>query len=203
MNGSSNYNCSMVRFVALEGGVFWIILLYAGKSENPVLLWCNLPIDMPSNNVSGAENQQERLKICGWIVGFTDGEGCFSVSIFKNRTTKSGFQVMPEFVITQGQKSLSSLELVKNFFGCGAIYVNRRHDNHTENIYRYCVRSIKDLQEKIIPFFKENQLRTSKKEDFNLFCRAVEMVLNRQHLTAEGLKILQDLKNPQKPHAEP
>jgi hypothetical protein len=63
-----------------------------------------------------ADNQQERLKLANWIVGFVDGEGCFSVSIFKNRTSKSGFQVMPEFVVTQGQKSLNVLEDIKVFF---------------------------------------------------------------------------------------
>ena len=99
-----------------------------------MLLWRYLYIDMTSKNASSADNQQERLRLSGWIVGFVDGEGCFSVSIFKNRTSKSGYQVMPEFVVTQGQKSLKSLETVKNFFGCGAIYVNRRYDNHKENI---------------------------------------------------------------------
>jgi hypothetical protein len=63
-----------------------------------------------SDKASSAGNQQERLKMASWIVGFVDGEGCFSVSIFKNRTSKCGFQVMPEFVITQGQKSLNVLE---------------------------------------------------------------------------------------------
>jgi hypothetical protein len=55
---------------------------------------------LSSNNVSSADNQQERLKLANWIVGFFDGEGCFSVSIFKNRTSKNGFQVMPEFMVT-------------------------------------------------------------------------------------------------------
>lgn len=39
-------------------------------------------------NVFGADNQQERLKIASWIVGFTDGEGCFSIAVIKNLTTK-------------------------------------------------------------------------------------------------------------------
>jgi hypothetical protein len=30
----------------------------------------------------GADNQQERLD-ASWIVGFTDGEGCFHISINK------------------------------------------------------------------------------------------------------------------------
>ncbi len=153
---------------------------------------------MPSKNALGADNQQERLRISSWIVGFVDGEGCFSVSIFKNRTTKIGFQVMPEFVVTQGQKSLGSLQIIKNFFGCGAIYVNRRYDNHKENIYRFCVRSIKDLNEKIIPFFKTNQLLTYKKNDFEIFCKAVEMKLSNFHLTVDGLQKFRELKNPQR-----
>ncbi len=150
-----------------------------------------------------ADNQQERLKRANWIVGFVDGEGCFSVSIFKNKTTKSGFQVMPEFVVTQGQKSLNVLEDIKNFFGCGSIFVNRRYDNHKENIYRFCVRSQNDLYETIIPFFKENPLRTSKRHDFTIFCEVVEMMRNRQHLTLEGLMKIRQFKNPQRLYAEP
>ena len=158
---------------------------------------------MPSKKASTADNQQERLKMSSWIVGFVDGEGCFSVSIFKNRTSKSGFQVMPEFVVTQGAKSLSALEGIKEFFECGSIFVNRRHDNHRENLYRFCVRSLKDLNEKIIPFFKDNQLKTYKTHDFELFCKVVEMMINRHHLTAEGLEAIRQLKNPQRLYAEP
>jgi hypothetical protein len=70
---------------------------------------------LSGKNVTRADDQQERLELANWIVGFVDGEGCFSVSIFKNRTSKSGFQVMPEFVVTQGHKSLHVLEEIKNF----------------------------------------------------------------------------------------
>ena len=158
---------------------------------------------MPSKNAASADNQQERFKLSGWIVGFVDGEGCFSVSIFKNRTSKIRYQVMPEFVVTQGQKSLESLKIIKDFFECGAIYVNRRYDNHKENIYRYCVRNNKDITEKIIPFFKTNQLLTYKKKDFELFCKVIEMIKNRQHLTLQGLNQIRQLKNPQRLYVGP
>lgn len=62
------------------------------------------------------DNQQERLKNIGWIIGYVDGEGCFSVSIIRNKTTKSGWQVFPEFVVTQGEKSLKSLKFLQSFF---------------------------------------------------------------------------------------
>ena len=135
-----------------------------------------------------ADNQQERLKMNGWITGFIDGEGCFSISIFRNKTSKLGWQVFPELAVTQGEKSLKSLNLIKEFFGCGKIFVNRRHDNHKENIYRYCVRSPKDLCTVIIPFFKANKLRTAKAEDFKYFSEAIELITTKDHLSLEGMK---------------
>ena len=103
-----------------------------------------------------ADNQQERLQKIGWIIGFVDGEGCFSVSVFRNKTSKLGWQTFPEFAVTQGEKSLQALETLKNHFQCGKITVNRRKDNHKENLYRYTVRNINDLRRIIIPFFKLN-----------------------------------------------
>jgi hypothetical protein len=68
---------------------------------------------MQSKKAISADNQQERLDIESWIVGFTDGEGCFSVSLIKNCTSKMGWQVFPEFVITQGKKSFLALEVIQ------------------------------------------------------------------------------------------
>ena len=122
-----------------------------------------------SDNAKSAANQQERLDPW-WIVGFVDGEGCFSVSKFKNKTCSSGYQTLYEFVVTQGEKSHSSLEKIKNIFECGHIYINHRHDNHREDISRYCVRRQDDLKKIIIPFFKKYPLETAKRQQFEEFC---------------------------------
>ncbi len=143
---------------------------------------------MPSKKAFSADNPQERKKFLGWIVGFTDGEGCFSVSFNKNKTTSSGWQIFPEFVITQGEKSLSILEKIQRFFKCGKIFINRRKDNHKENLYRYCVRSISDLSLKIIPFFKANPLETAKQRDFKQFVLIIDMMLRQEHLRLKGMK---------------
>lgn len=143
---------------------------------------------MPSKNASSADNQQERLKNIGWIVGYVDGEGCFSVSFFRNKTTKFGWQVFPEFVVTQGEKSKKSLDILEKFFKCGKIYINKRYDNHNENLYRYCVRSKKELIEIIIPFFRNNQLKTAKKNDFKIFAKIVQMMNENVHAELNGMK---------------
>ena len=133
-------------------------------------------------------NQQERPGIEEWIVGFADGEGCFSVSIFRNKTTKLGWQVFPEFVITQGKRSLPAPEIYLKYFGCGKIFVNNRYDNHHEHLYRYCVRSLKDLREKIIPFFRKRPLRTAKQNDFELFAEIVESMFLSKHRSTTGMR---------------
>ncbi len=141
---------------------------------------------MPSNKAFCADNQQERLEMANWISGFTDGEGCFVISVIKNQTTRFGKQIFPEFVITQGAKSKPALEAIKKFFGCGSIVLNKRYDNHNEHLYRYCVRSISELEKKIIPFFDRFSLKTYKRKDFLLFRKVIKMMSKKQHLEEKG-----------------
>ena len=122
-----------------------------------------------SENAVSAGNQQERLDPW-WIVGFVDGEGCFSVSTFRNKTCSSGKQTLYEFVITQGESSRSAMEAIKEYFGCGHIYINRRNDNHREHLLRYCVRKQADLREIILPFFRKYPLQSAKQTQFERFC---------------------------------
>lgn len=146
-------------------------------------LWYNYSIDT-------MKDQQERLEIRQWIVGFTDGEGCFSISMFRNKTTALGWQVFPEFVITQGEKSLPALKIFERYFRCGKIFINKRYDNHNEYLYRYCVRSIKDLRECIVPFFKKYPLRTAKQKDFEIFVDIIDLIGQKKHLSKLGLKTI-------------
>ena len=145
-----------------------------------------------SNNQSLADNQQGRLDPW-YIVGFTDGEGCFSISIFRNKTTRLGFQVFPKFVLTQGAKSVEVLHAIQSYFGCGNVYRNSRTDNHREDLYRYCVRSILDLQNMILPFFAQYPLKTNKRFDYESFCVAVEVMSKKGHLDSDGLEYLRTI----------
>jgi hypothetical protein len=146
-----------------------------------------------SDNLWSADNQQERLVRIGWILGFVDGEGCFSIGFVRQaggtdrRGYKTGYQVSHEFAVTQGARSILCLHDLREFFGVGQVLVNRRTDNHTEQLYRYVVRRRTDLLETVIPFFKQYPLRSSKRQDFSKFAQVVSMIANRQHLTREGL----------------
>ena len=65
--------------------------------------------------------------------------------------------------------------------------MNRRHDNHREDLYRYRVGRFADLRDVIVPFFQENTLRTAKDENFERFVRVLRLMEERKHLTVSGL----------------
>jgi LAGLIDADG endonuclease len=142
---------------------------------------------MSSENPTGAGNQQERPEIEQWIVGFVDGEGCFSVPLFRNPCYRLGWQVQPSFAVVQGARSVIVLHDLKQYFGCGDVFINRRHDNHREDLYRYDVRALRDLSNRIIPFFEENPLRTAKVREFRKFAAVVRMMESKFHLTMDGM----------------
>jgi hypothetical protein len=144
--------------------------------------------------VTGAENQQERLiEFRGWVIGFVDGEGCFSIGLVRQpnrpgrRGYKTGIQVTPRFVVTQSASSAHVLEKLRVFFGCGRLFVNRRHDNHKEHLCQYIVAGRTDLRERIIPFFREHPLQTTKQLDFEKFAACVELMEQGRHVTPTGL----------------
>ena len=150
--------------------------------------------DVYSDKVTSAENQQERLiEFRGWVVGFVDGEGCFSVGFVRQQRRadpsgyRTGYQVTHEFVVTQGERSLACLHELREFFGAGQVIINNRYDNHREHLHRYVVRRRTDLLETIIPFFQLHPLRSSKREDFEKFVRCVELVAGGSHTTPAGL----------------
>ncbi len=142
---------------------------------------------MDSDNPAGADNQQERPGFEQWVVGFVDGEGCFSVPIFRNHTCRLGWQVQPDFSVVQGAKSVQVLHELERYFECGHVGRNGRRDNHREDLYRYNVRSLRDLVSRIVPFFEAHPLRTSKATDFVKFASVVRMMDRGLHLRVEGL----------------
>src|SRR5581483_1915700 len=84
-------------------------------------------------------------------------------------------------------KSVDTLHMLRQFFGVGAVYVNKRYDNHKEHMHRFCVRKRDDLLLKIIPFFERSPLRTSKRRDFNKFAECMRLVQTNSHLSNSGL----------------
>jgi LAGLIDADG DNA endonuclease family protein len=117
-----------------------------------------------------------------WIVGFTDGEGCFHIGISTHPEMSQGFQVLPEFSIVQHERDVQVLHALKQFFDCGL--VRRNHGD------RMCwrVRKFEHIQERIIPFFDKHMLKTRKRLDYQVFRRVILKMNKGAHLTPEGIE---------------
>ena len=136
-----------------------------------------------------ADNQQERLE-AKWIVGFTDGEGCFHVSINKIPEMSLGWQVLPEFRIVQHEKDEQVLEKIKNYFGFGDVKINRTDKHGTRKEFR--VRGLENLNQ-IVKFFKENLLQTeSKRKNFRIskFSKKRDIISRFQSYSKRSLGII-------------
>jgi hypothetical protein len=145
---------------------------------------------MIGDNPYGADNQQERPGIEQWIVGFVDGEGCFSIAVVRNPGLRLGWQVQHEFSVTQAAPSRDALELVRERFGCGTILEQQRHDNHKSSLLRFSVKRRRDLMDVILPFFEQYPLRTAKRDDFELFTTAIHKMEAGEHLDPHGLRAI-------------
>ena len=132
-----------------------------------------------------ADNQQERLD-SRWVSGFVDGEGCFHVSINKIPKMSIGWQVLPEFRIVQHERDESVLEELQQFFGAGKVVTN--HGARKE----LRIRKLNDLRN-VVLFFKQHQLRTEKKKNFEIFAKILELMEHKKHLTVEGLTDIANL----------
>jgi len=130
-----------------------------------------------------------------YIVGLTDGEGCFYVHIKPPYNKSGGAIVQLTFHVKMRAKDKPLLQKIKNTFNCGNVYFqHEKRLNHTQ-CYRYTVYSHRDILRKIIPFFKKHSLESTKIKDFDIFCTIAKLVSQGQHHTQEGIKKIRALKS--------
>ena len=109
------------------------------------------------------QNEKLNSRTSEYILGFTDGEGCFTLHISKKKKSPFGLSLTPSFSVSQNTESRDVLEEIRLFFDCGWIRADRKTS-------KYEVRDLHSLLTKMIPFFKKHPLRTQKRRDFVVFC---------------------------------
>ena len=122
-----------------------------------------------------------------YITGFVDGEGCFSISVFKDSRRLTGWQVKPIFSISLHNKDVNLLESIQRTLNVGKIY------KHGVDSKQYRVSSLSSLQV-IIEHFDKYSLITQKQADYLLFKEAVNLIINKEHLSLTGLLKLVGIK---------
>lgn len=158
---------------------------------NPVKLFTNsmlAPVAIALKNSSCSKRSQKNSKFPLWLAGFIDAEGSFVIRISKNKKVKSGWSVRLVFFITLHAKDLAILEIIKKELQIGRITLS----NIAPSVV-FQVNSIKEIKI-IIKLLDKNNLITQKQADFLLFKQVFELMLNKEHLTEEGILKIVALK---------
>jgi hypothetical protein len=134
-----------------------------------------------------------------WVVGFTDGEGCFFVGINRHPEMTVGYQILPEFRIVQHHQDVQVLHALKSFFKSGV--VRKNHEDRDE----LRIRKLESLLS-VVEFFEKHPLKTKKNLDFKKFARIVRWMKTGKHLTKDGLaeiiRVASTMNRGEKPRAE-
>ena len=135
-----------------------------------------------------ADHQQERPDegLCQYVAGFVDGEGSFHIAVQHSRFTRVGLQIIPEFHVSQNRQRAEVLELIKRVLGCGYIKTNHPGNPRDQTVV-LVVRNRQDLVERVIPFFEQFPLRSSKQREFQTFATIVRAMERGEHLAKEGI----------------
>ena len=166
--------------------------------------------------MTAPDNQQERLD--DYLAGYVDGEGSFHVAVQRNPSTRFGWQLVPEFHVSQNPERASILELLRARLGCGRVRPNARAGGRDRSLV-YVVRNRDDLLTKVIPFFRAHPILSEKRLEFETFAVIVTAMENREASRAGRVpsaprprrqrerwwqvpKARLVIQNPQRPYAE-
>jgi hypothetical protein len=125
-----------------------------------------------------------------WIVGFSDGEATFRISISNAPLKRNKVQVKAYFTLPQDKRDYKLLEIMKNQLGCGILHKGSKEGN----VWVLTITNLNDINNVIIPIFdKATNLKTSKSLDYIDFKQVISIMNQKLHLTEIGLKKIKDI----------
>jgi len=125
-----------------------------------------------------------------WFIGFSEGESCFFIDIINSKTHKVGYQIKLKFQITQHSRDLELMNTLIKFLDCGNL-VEVRGRSAVDIV----ITKISDIESKIVPLFTDFPLKGNKNLDFLDFCKVLEFIKNKDHLTTEGFEYIKQIKS--------
>ena len=160
-----------------------VVVMVKRKSAEPVVVCFIIKADEGVNSMLDSN----------YIVGFVDGEGCFSITINKNGSKLPEVRLIFEIELREDDEAI--LKEIKAILGCGNIYRldYKRYDKWRPHV-KYKVSNFSDISEQIIPFFRAHPLQAKKRLQFERFCKVAEMMRHKEHLTQKGIAEIESIR---------
>ena len=213
VSGWSNYSGTVIRHKMNENEMGYrgsksVFILNTVKEQRVDGSWCITPMRLRCTLMGFERNYQIKIpskqlnrssfstlihnpksKLNPWfITGFSDAEGCFSISIQPSARMKTHWRVSPSFLIKLHIKDIKILENIQSTLGLGRIRKTGIQ------MVVFTVESFRDLQV-IVDHFGKYPLISAKILDYLLFKECFEKIKHKEHLTEEGLLKLVGLKS--------
>jgi hypothetical protein len=142
---------------------------------------CPIGPGSPGRDAAGAKIQLNYIPLISfsplpslkdnWLVGFTDAEGCFTVSFINNKT----FRI--RYIITQkGDINVPILSHLILLFNTGTIEAHS-----VKNTYSYIINGEKNCYS-IYDYFNNNLLKSKKLESYIMWKEVHKSISNKEHL---------------------
>lgn len=137
-----------------------------------------------NENIVYKKNMNSDFLKTSWLAGFTDSEGCFTVSTIKNAKYNST-QVTVRYILSQKDELelLNKIALSLN----GKVHYIKSYDSYN------MVVNLTKLNN-ILNYFKIYKLKTKKYISYKNWLKVYDLVKNKQHLTSSGLEKINILK---------
>jgi LAGLIDADG DNA endonuclease family protein len=142
-----------------------------------------------SDNVTGADNQQERLSVASipdglgnFLSGFALGEASFMLVCRPRADYTRRWKISAAFNVSQVDRE--PLDLFMATLACGSM---RKAGNGG---WYWEVNRLSDIQGRVVPFFQRFRLVGTKARDFELFSQAVDLLAGEGMTEADYRQIL-------------
>lgn len=112
------------------------------------------------------------------ILELINSSACFDLQ-FRQDTKKDRlnsptyYRWKAQFIITRPLAEMESLREILSTMGCGKIH-------SIQNQARFSVQNIDEIKNIVIPYLQKNPLQETKKKDFDLWVKAVEIIFKNK-----------------------
>jgi hypothetical protein len=135
-------------------------------------------------NIEFIQNNKILTLENAWLSGFTDSEGCFTISIIKRSNTYN--QVQVRYILSQ-KEELKLMTKIAEMLNGKITYIKSYNGyNMTVNLSKL---------NKIISYINKYPLKTKKNINYLTWLKVYKLIINKEHFNDNGLKKIKNLIN--------
>lgn len=172
-----------------QKGILKLIHIFNGnllteRKNNQFKLWLEAFNKAYNMDIKLIQNSNSPTLDNAWLSGFSDSEGCFTISVIKRSETYN--QVHVRYILSQKDELELMTKIAEMLNGKVSHLKSYNGYNMTVNLSKLS---------KVISYFNRYSLKTKKYIDYFNWLKAYKLVINKDHFNEDGLNRVKDLMN--------